>query len=140
MMHWLIPANTKFYDVFGALNRADTYWPINAKIEVGDSVFLYLTAPYKQIGFLCEVKDIGSSFEDALPHIKQFFRKPTDHKKKPTKFMKLHCTVTFQIVNRSPLSYDCLKQHGLNGMLMGPRKLENNLKLLQYINEVCNEL
>jgi 5-methylcytosine-specific restriction enzyme A len=133
LVHWLIPANTKFYDFFGALIRADTYWPINAKIDVCDSVFLYLAAPYKQIGSLCEVKDIGSSFEDALPHIKQFFRKPTA-------FIKLYCTVTFQIIDRSPLSYNCLKQHGLNGILLGPRKLENNLKLLHYIMEVCNEL
>lgn len=54
--------------------------------------------------------------------------------------MKLHCTVTFQIVDRSPLSYNCLKQHGLNGMFLGPRKLENNLELLHNIMGVCNEL
>jgi len=31
------------------------------------------------------------------------------------------------------LAYKHLKQNGLNGMLMGPRKLENNPTLLDYI-------
>ncbi len=40
----------------------------------------------------------------------------------------------------SPFSYDQLKQHGLTGMLMGPGKLENNPKLMEYIREEYNEL
>jgi hypothetical protein len=109
-------------------------------VAAGDLVFIYLAAPYKQIGFLCEVKEIGLSFEDTLPHIRQFFRETIDRKKKPKAFMKLNRTLTFQITDGSPLSYAQLKRHGLTGMLMGPRKLENNPKLLEFIKEVCNEL
>jgi hypothetical protein len=109
-------------------------------VAAGDFVFIYLAAPYKQIGFLCEVKEIGLSFEDTLPHIRQFFRETIDHKKKPKALMKLNRTLTFQITDGSPLSYAQLKRHGLAGRLMGPRKLENNPKLLEFIKEVCNEL
>lgn len=140
MANWLFPANIKFYDVFGAFRKTDTYWPANTTVGAGDSVFIYLTAPYKQIGFLCEVTETGLSFDDILPHIRHFFRETIDRKKKPKAFMKLHRTVTFQLTNGSPLSYDQLKQHGLTGMLLGPRKLENNPQLMEYIKEECNEL
>lgn len=140
MAHWLFPANIKYYDVFGAFSETETYWPANTTMTAGDVVYIYLAAPYKQIGFLCEVKEAGVAFEEALPHIRQFFKEKIEHKKKPKTFMKLHRTVSFPIANGSPLSYALLKKHGLNGMLMGPHKLENNPKLLKYVKEVCNEL
>jgi hypothetical protein len=140
MVHWLFPANIKFYDVFGAFRKTVSYWPANATVTVGDLVFIYLAAPYKQIGFLCEVKAIGISFEDALPYIRHFFKETIARKKEPKAFMKLRRTATYKITDRASLSYKQLKQHGLTGMLMGPRKLENNPKLLEYIKEVCNEL
>lgn len=140
MAHWLFPANKKFYDVFGAFSKKETYWPTNTKVEIGDLAFIYLSAPFKQIGFLCKVTEIGLSFEVALPEIQQFFKQPIGRKKKPKSFINLHCTVTVPIVDGSPLSYEQLKQNGLTGMLMGPRKLENNPKLLEYVKEVCNEL
>jgi hypothetical protein len=140
MMHWLIPANTKFYDVFGAFNQNETYWPINMTVAVGDIVYIYLSAPYKQIAFLCKVTAIDLSLKKVLPHIQLFFKEAVDHKKKPTSFMKLRRSGTFQISEGSPLSYEQLKQNGLTGMLMGARKLENNQKLMKYINEVCHEL
>jgi len=39
-MHWLFPANTKYYDVFGAFSRAKIVWPMNAKVTRGDVVYL----------------------------------------------------------------------------------------------------
>ncbi len=47
--------------------------------------------------------------------------------------MKLKTSSVITLASDSPLSYDHLKQNGLNGMLMGPRKLENNQTLLDYI-------
>jgi hypothetical protein len=38
MVHWLFPANLKFYDVFGAFRKTDTYWPTNTSVAVGDKV------------------------------------------------------------------------------------------------------
>lgn len=140
MANWLIPANIKYYDVFGAFSENETYWLTNATVAAGDFVYIYLAAPYKQIGFHCGVKQVGLSFKNTLPHIEQFFREPIGRKKKAKAFMKLQRTVTFQITDGSPLSYDQLKRHGLAGRLMGPRKLENNPKLLEYLKEVCNEL
>jgi hypothetical protein len=55
MTYWLYPANTKYYDVLGAFSERIAYWPAKTKVAVGDSVLIYLSAPYKQIGFQTEV-------------------------------------------------------------------------------------
>jgi hypothetical protein len=56
-----------------------------------------------------------------------------DNKKQPKSFMKLQTTLMIPIDNEALLAYKHLKQNGLSGMLMGPRKLENNPTLLDYI-------
>jgi hypothetical protein len=62
-------------------------------VEIGDLAFIYLAAPFKQIGFLCEVTGIGLSFEVALPEIQQFFRQPMDRKKKPKSFISVRLRI-----------------------------------------------
>lgn len=133
MTHWLFPANTKFYDVMGAFKEVRTYWPASTKVSVGDIVYIYLAAPYKQIGFACEVVDVGLDQNSIFEHIRPFFKNKPDHKKQPKSFMTLQTTTTIPIDNKALLAYKHLKQNGLNGMLMGPRKLENNPTLLDYI-------
>ena len=135
MSHWLVPANTKFYDVFSAFEQPETYWPMNVKITCSDTVYIYLAAPYKQIGFICSVSSTGYSIEEVselvLPFIKGEIRKDGPVKQ----FMKLQTVQPIPLDNDSALSLKNLKQNGLNGMLMGARKLENNPDLLNYIGK-----
>ena len=132
-MHWLYQANTKFYDVFGAFEEAATYWPLNSKVSVGDTVFIYLAAPHKQIAFACDVLDVGLEESEVIEFVRPFF-KGENHDEKPQKlFMKLQVSSSIPLGSDSPLAYEYLKQSGLSGMLMGPRKLENNPALLSYI-------
>ena len=49
--------------------------------------------------------------------------------------MKLNTNLALQMDKDSALSYQALQKHGLNWMLMGPRKLENDRILLDYIKE-----
>lgn len=133
MTHWLFPANTKFYDVLGAFNEVQTYWPANTKVSVGDIVYIYLAAPYKQIAFACDVVDVGLDQDSIFEHIRPFFKNKLDNKKQPKSFMKLQTHASLPIDSETLLAYKHLKQKGLNGMLMGPRKLENNPTLLDYI-------
>ncbi len=138
MTHWLYSANPKYYDVLGALAHKDAYWPKNTKVVVGDIVYIYLTAPYKQIGFLCVVKEIDMPEAAVHKYTKQFVKgvdaKPSPKKTKP--FMKLLVKKRFPIKDGSPLSLEELKKHGLSGMLMGPRKLDGSPTLLQYVLSV----
>jgi hypothetical protein len=133
MTHWLFPANTKFYDVFGAFGEAETYWPVNTKVSAGDVVYIYLAAPYKQIGYVCDVMEVGLDLDSIVEKVRPFFKNAGDNKKQPKSFMKLQTNVTIPIDNETHLAYRYLKQNGLNGMLTGPRKLENNPELLDYI-------
>ena len=133
MSHWLIPANTKFYDVFAAFAQVKTYWPMNAKIVSGDIVYIYLATPYKQIGFVSEVLDTDYNPDRIIDKVRPFI-KGNPNKDGPSKpFMKLGETRTFTIDEDNALRLENLKQNGLTGMLMGARKLENNPTLLAYI-------
>jgi hypothetical protein len=136
MAHWLYPANTKFYDVFGAFGAPETYWPISSKVAAGDVVFIYLAAPHKQIGFVCDILDVGLAEADIIEKVRPFFKGTPDSKKTSKLFMKLKPTEEISLDKGSLLGLSFLKQNGLNGMLMGPRKLENNVSLLTYIKGV----
>jgi len=139
LAYWLIPANPKFYDVFGAFSEADTYWPINVNVSIADTVYLYLTAPYKQIGFVCAVLETNIDQESILERIRPFFKKEISDSGKSKLFMKVKTISTIPVDNDSLLGLEYLKHNGLTGMLMGARKLENNPSLFTYIKGVCNE-
>ncbi len=133
--HWLYPANTKFYDVLGAMAEKDTYWPIHTQVSPGDKVFIYLAAPYKQIGFVCNVLEIGLSGKATMQHAAPFLKGKPKPEKQGKAFMKLRPVISVPIDPDSVLGFAHLKRHGLAGMLMGPRRLENNPELLKYILE-----
>ncbi len=138
MTHWLFPANIKFYDVFAAFAEPETYWPLSAKAESGDIVYIYLAAPHKQVGFVCDVIETGFSLDAIIEKVEPFIKGNGGGKKEPKTFMKLRRTQTLELTSDSLLGYTHLKANGLTGMLMGPRKLENNPALLEYIQGVLS--
>ncbi len=131
--HWLYPANVKYYDVLNAFNSSKTYWLINSKVSLGDVIYIYLSSPYKQIGYVCEVITINLELASILEKIRPFFKADGNDVKQTKLFMELEISSVTTLASDSLLSYEYLKQNGLNGMLMGPRKLENNPTLLSYI-------
>lgn len=133
MNHWLYPANTKFYDVIGAFSNEETYWPRNSNVEVGDILFIYLAAPYKQVAFKGEVIRSDLTGDKILNEVSAYFKeKPKDPD--PLKaFLRIKTLNRFDLDPKGPLALPFLKDHGLKGMLMGPRKLENAPELKNYI-------
>ena len=131
--HWLIPANTKFYDVFAAFGREETYWPMNAKIAAGDVVYIYLAAPYKQIGFVCDVLETGFDVDEIIEDLRGFIKGEAGGDGPAKPFMKLKALRSLPIEKNGVLGLANLRENGLNGMLMGARKLENNPPLLEYM-------
>lgn len=136
MISWLIPANTKFYDVFAALEQPETYWPMNAKLSDGDVIYLYLAAPHKQIAFVCEVLATGLGFSNIADKVTPFVKGETSDAPNAKAFMKIKPLKSVPLEKDSLLALAQLREHGLNGMLMGVRKLDNNPKLLNYIQGV----
>ena len=141
MTYWLYPANTKYYDVLGAMTENKTWWPMHTRVAVGDVVIIYLAAPYKQLAYLCEVLATNIDSGEVMPHIRQFLTGKEKPAKASKPFMSLTPIHTIPIDAQSPLGLSYLKQHGLSGMLMGARKLDSNPELLTYIlEEVKHEL
>lgn len=136
MSSWLIPANTKFYDVFSAFAQDETYWPMNAKMSPKDSAYIYLAAPYKQIGFVCEILGVGYDLVGILDQVAPFIKGDVSDRPDAKPFMKLRATCAVPIETDGILSLGMLRENGLNGMLMGARKLENNPALFGYINRI----
>lgn len=133
MTYWLYPANTKFYDVIGAMAERETYWPMRTQVSPGDQVLIYLAAPYKQVGFVCDVTATDVSEASVRSHVQRFLKGEQKPESTSNRFMKLRPNLSIPIESDSSLGLPQLKRHGLNGMLMGPRRLDNNPELLDYI-------
>ena len=60
-MEWIIPANLKYYDVFGELKRFGVIeWRQRLKnVCEGDTVYIYLSALQRYIAFKCIVEKVN---------------------------------------------------------------------------------
>ena len=53
---WIVPANPKYYDIVGAFTGVnETIWKQGKGIEIGDTVYMYVGAPYSAILYKCYV-------------------------------------------------------------------------------------
>ncbi len=133
MNHWLYSANTTRYRVLDAFDGDQVVWPMSTNVLVGDTVFIYLSSPYKKIGYITTVSSIDVDTKTVHHYTKQFIKTPSQSAIPKKSFMLLGSINCLMNQENSALSYESLKQHGLNGALLGPRKLENNPALLDYI-------
>lgn len=109
---------------------------MSAKIVAGDTLFIYLAAPHKQIGFVCDVLATGYDLVNIKDHIAPFIKGVAANSPSAKPFMKLATRQSFALDPDGLLSLNRLRENGLNGMLMGARKLENNPSLLEYLEGV----
>ena len=58
---WIIPSNPKYYDIVGAFaaEREILWKQGNENIHVGDTVYMYVGAPYSAILYRCTVTETG---------------------------------------------------------------------------------
>ncbi len=137
MTDWLYPANVKFYDVLSAFKEEQAVWPIHSKIEVGDTVYIYLAAPHKRIAYVCSVKAIDIGHEMILKYSLPYIKKSSQAKPIDKRFMLLENIKLLSHNDNALLSLEALKANGLKGMLMGARKLDNNPQLQEHIRKYC---
>ena len=108
---------------------------MNAKVITGDIIYIYLTAPIKQIGFRCEVLGTGFDLDTIRDQVSPFIKGEAIQEPGSKPFMKLGSTRAVPIQSDAALTLSKLREHGLNGMLMGARKLENNPGLFEFIKK-----
>ncbi len=141
MAAWLYPANVNMYKVMSAFEEKMVAWPINSKISIGDTVYIYLTAPYKKIGFVCDVIQINIPDSMISEYTRPYMNNIANSEKPKDKpFMMLGNIKSLLEGYDNGFVLDNLRENGLQEMLMGPRKLDNNPTLLKYIRGEAHEL
>lgn len=60
-MSWIFPCNELYFDIHGAFENMEYLdWDIhNINVEIGDYVYIYVSAPEKAIRFKCVVTDVS---------------------------------------------------------------------------------
>jgi hypothetical protein len=139
MASWFYLSNVKYFDVFAAFEAGVKYRPVKTNVSVGDTLYIYLAAPYKQIVFECEVVRTDIDQDEVIAEMIPFIMCDITERKK-MKFIELGEITSFPVDEGSPLGYQALKDHGLRGRLMWPRNLDNTPGLLGYIKEVADAL
>ena len=108
---WLIPANPKYYDLIDAFKKSKIILcKQSTLINVGDIVYLYVTAPYSEIKYKCEVLKVDI---------------PYDYKNKDltvNKVMQIKLLKEFS----HEFTLDKLKKYEINS-IRGPRRLNKDL-------------
>lgn len=135
--HWLYAANPVMYRVDDAFQAPHAAWPMSSRVDVGDVIFFYLSSPVQRIRYRARVSQIHLPASDVEVLTSPFITATPAKKQSATPtnktFMLLENITALPDFQSEALSFASLKQQGLQGALMGPRKLENNPKLQNYI-------
>ena len=97
---WLVPANPAYYDVLGAFqSQGYLQWHTRKRMQKGDTVYIYYSAPYSSIVMKAIVTDVE---EDTLTTMKavEYY----DKNKYPLSELRQHGLKTVRFINRMPLS------------------------------------
>lgn len=112
---WLVPVNPKYYDIEKAFAESDdgtTLWKQSSSVMVGDTVYLYLAAPYSCIMYKCEAVEVDIPYEYADSNVSM---------KKVMKIKRLHT------YDNGAFGIAKLKKYGVISV-RGPRGVPNRLK------------
>ena len=133
MASWIIPSNPKMFDTLGAFRTLPfVYWAHRLKsIEIGDIVYIYLSAPVSCIVFKCQVIETDVTFSEEILNDKEFWRNGYTFDKPPLtqKYLKL---LPLEENNNDKLNFWGLKSHGETSCLMGAKRIKDE-KYLSYI-------
>lgn len=137
-MNWLIPANTKFYDIDGALKEYGYVdWTQKSNYKVGDIVYIYKTFPTQKIQYKTIVRKKDLTFEESVNDESFWINKEAFEKGKQEKFVRLELMKEF---TTDQLALEALMAHGLNSAPQSPiRLLEETMKYIKEIEEVPNK-
>ena len=130
--NWIISCNPNDYDVEAAFrDLVQIDWGQSMKnIDTGDIVYIYVGQPYQKIMFQCVVvkTDMPCWEIDDHKYILREFSSSSD------KYMRLHLVKKLDKCN---LDLNTLKDHGLRGIIRGPRRVFGYL--LNYIEKTIDE-
>lgn len=110
---WIIPANPKYYDVVGAFEKSSIVtWKQSSDIHVGDTIYMYVAAPYSSILYKCRAIEVDIPWQYA------------DENLSAKTAMKVELLEKYE---SGVWSFDRIKQFGVHAV-RGPRSVPKELK------------
>lgn len=110
---WIIPANPKYYDVIGAFESSDLVtWKQSSDIHAGDTIYMYVAAPYSSIMYKCRVVEVDIPYEYSDEN------------------MTMKTAMTVKLLEKyepGTWSFEKIKQFGVYAV-RGPRSMPRKLK------------
>lgn len=123
MEYWVIPCNTRFFDIVDHFSKnTKVVWKNDSSISEGDCVFLYLGAPLSQIKYKCKVLDVDVCEEILTQN--QYAIRGNDKYKKRQKYMMLEMEKEFK---DGVYTFSELKSEGL-GQVQKQARVDRRLK------------
>lgn len=132
-----------YYDLDGALKEMPSHTIYQGQsrirsIEVGDIVYFYECAPVSAIGWKCRVLAVDVPYKE----ISDIDDREFEYNYKPERdrdvhYMKVTALGEYKDDSRTKLSFEKLKENGLNPNLKSIRPaVRPNAQLLEYIDSV----
>lgn len=134
--NWIVPCNIKYFDVETHFqNNSFVVWKNSFTIRVGDTVYIYIGAPYSQIKYRCTVVS-DEIDEETLTENSYAIQEKTSHNyfSKKTKYIKMHMDYEYP---NDLLTLSKLREHGLGQVQIQARTGRN---LQRYLSQIDEEL
>lgn len=131
MKKWIFNSKLDQFDVFGQFAENNFInWGTDLKeVEKGDLVYIYIGAPVKKILIKARIQEIviNKDYES---------RKVVNGIGSKKRWVKLVSEKCFIGKKMKYLTYEKLKENGLNGSIQGQQSLTNNVSLNDYIEMI----
>ena len=133
-MHWLISANSEVYDHATSFkDHGFIDWRQGAvKYQVSDIVYIYVTKPTGKIKYKCLVTKVNLSSSEIRDDRKYWVNQEEYEKSLSGFYMRLEL---IERVENPNLSLEKLLKNELRAAPQGPKKLEDESGLLNYIEK-----
>ena len=122
--NWLVPANPRYFDLQKGIEQAPDglfLWKQSGKVSVGDTVYLYVAAPFSAIRYKCEAVEVDIPYRSKNPHVKL------------SRVMRLKL---LRVYDGPPIGLELLRAHGVYAV-RGPRGIPRSL--LEEIEHLYGE-
>ena len=137
---WMIPANPKYFDIAGCLNKYGyVYWRQHFHFQTDDIIYIYVASPDSAVKFKCIVEE----YDLPLPSEKEmgfeigYYVNPSDYEnaKQHNRWMKLKLLSS---INSDKLTMIHLLENGMNKAPQGCLNLSHSSfeELLKYIESI----
>lgn len=137
MMRWIIPCDLNYYDAINAFASLKTIdWRQNNRYAVGDTVFIYASAPYQKIMFKTKVLAVDLMYEDTINDF-TFWKVPVDEREKEKRKSRRYVRLQLiKFMECDELGLESLLKQGLKKAPQGAVKCQNDkLQLGEYIEK-----